>query len=82
LWFQVFGALYAALSAIGFETNNGMICGVISNNQYDSWGHGALALVLLLIGFATPERDHAWNAPAFVLRRRSNASARKEDAIT
>jgi len=53
LWFQIFGTFYAAMAAMGFFTGNGMICGLISNNQNDSWGHAALALILLLIGFTT-----------------------------
>jgi hypothetical protein len=36
-----------------------MICGVISNNRYDSWGHAVLALILLVIGFATPKATNA-----------------------
>jgi hypothetical protein len=56
LWFQIFGMVYAAVAAMGFKVGDGMIFGVISNNRYDSWGHAALALVLLLIGFAIPKR--------------------------
>jgi hypothetical protein len=54
LWFQIFGILYGAAAAIGFKVGDGMIFGLISNNRYDSWGHAALALVMLLIGFAVP----------------------------
>ena len=57
LWFHMFGAFYAALSAMGFWVGDGMIFNLISNNQYDSWGHALLALVLLLIGFATPKHS-------------------------
>jgi hypothetical protein len=53
LWFQTFGIGYAALAAMGFWVGDGMIFGLISNNRNDSWGHAALALILLLIGFAT-----------------------------
>ena len=53
LWFQIFGAIYAALAAMGFRVGNGMILNCISNNPNDSWGHAALALSMLLIGFAT-----------------------------
>jgi Domain of unknown function (DUF4383) len=56
LWFQVFGLIYAALAAWGFEAGDGMICGVIFNNLYDAWGHAALALGMLLIGFALPNQ--------------------------
>jgi hypothetical protein len=52
LWFQVFGAAYAAIAAAGFWVGDGLICGVISNNRYDAWGHAALALAMLVIGFA------------------------------
>jgi hypothetical protein len=56
LWFQVFGLVYAGMAAWGFQVGDGVICGVISNNQYDSWGHAALALAMLLIGFALPKQ--------------------------
>lgn len=59
LWFQTFGMLYAALAAMGFMVGDGMIFGFISNNRNDSWGHAALALILLLIGFATPKQTAA-----------------------
>ena len=44
---------------MGFWVGNGMIFNLISNNQNDSWGHALLALVLLLIGFATPKQSTA-----------------------
>jgi len=50
-WFQIFGVVYAAVAAMGFEVGEGLICGVISNNQYDAWGHAVLALGMLLVGF-------------------------------
>jgi hypothetical protein len=56
LWFQVFGLVYAGIAAWGFQVGDGIICGMISNNQYDSWGHAALALATLLIGFALPKQ--------------------------
>jgi hypothetical protein len=56
LWFQIFGAFYAAVAVMGFEVGDGMIFGLISNNRYDSWGHAALALISLLIGFAIPKQ--------------------------
>jgi hypothetical protein len=59
LWFQIFGAFYATVAVIGFKVGNGMILGLISNNRNDSWGHAVLALILLLIGFATPKRTTA-----------------------
>jgi hypothetical protein len=55
-WFQVFGPVYAAMAAWGFQVGDGIICGIISNNRYDSWGHAALALAMLLIGFALPKQ--------------------------
>lgn len=54
LWFQLFGLAYAAVAAWGFQVGDGMICGVISNNRYDSWGHAALALMMLVIAVAVP----------------------------
>jgi hypothetical protein len=53
LWFQIFGCLYAALAAMGFWVGNGMIMNCITKNRNDSWGHAALALSMLVIGFAT-----------------------------
>jgi hypothetical protein len=53
LWFQIFGSLYAGLAAMGFWVGNGMILNCITNNQNDSWGHAALALSMLIVGFAT-----------------------------
>jgi hypothetical protein len=53
LWFQIFGTFYAALAGIGLAVGDGMIFNLISNNLYDAWGHALLALILLLIGFAT-----------------------------
>jgi hypothetical protein len=52
LWFQIFGAFYAAITVMGFVVGNGMIFGLISNNRVDAWGHAGLALAMLLIGFA------------------------------
>lgn len=50
LWFQIFGVAYGALAGMGFWVGDGMICGLITNNQSDSWGHAGLALSMLLIG--------------------------------
>jgi Domain of unknown function (DUF4383) len=38
-WFH----LYAAIAGMGFVVGDGMICGIISNNLYDAWGHTGLA---------------------------------------
>jgi hypothetical protein len=57
LWFLIFGMVYAAVAVMGFMVGDGMICGLISNNRYDSWGHAVLALVLLLIGFTVSGRQ-------------------------
>src|SRR5213079_2810898 len=47
LWFQIFGIVYAAMAVVGFKVGAGMICGMISNNRYDAWGHAGLALAML-----------------------------------
>src|SRR5262249_7991346 len=61
LCFQIFGVVYAVVAAIGFKVGEGMIFGIISNNRYDSWGHAGLALILLLVGFATRKQaEPAW----------------------
>jgi len=52
LWFRLFGTFYAAMALAGFWIGDGMICNLIPNNVYDSWGHAMLALIMLLIGFA------------------------------
>jgi len=52
LWFQLFGVFYAALAVIGFGVGDGLILGLIMNSPFDGWGHAALALLMLLIGFA------------------------------
>ena len=41
---------------MGFVVGDGIILGLISNNRYDAWGHAALALGMLLIGFAIPQK--------------------------
>jgi hypothetical protein len=64
LWFQIFGIAYAAMAASGFQVGDGMIGGVISNNRYDSWGHAALALILLLIGFGVPKQAATITKPS------------------
>jgi len=59
LWFQIFGALYAAIAVTGFVVGDGLIFGLISNNLYDAWGHAGLALAMLCIGFAVPKQAAA-----------------------
>jgi cytochrome b561 len=54
LWFLLFGTFYAALGVYGVWAGDGLICGLISNNLYDGWGHIFLGLVLLLVGFTVP----------------------------
>jgi len=56
LWFQTFGIAYAGMALIGFNVGDAPIFGLISNNGCDSWGHAALATVLLIIGFASPKQ--------------------------
>jgi len=62
LWFQIFGLFYAAMAGWGLHIGVGMICGIIPNNNYDSWGHAGLALIMLSAGFLIP------NAPLIVKR--------------
>ena len=66
LWFQLFGTFYAVLAAIGFVVGDGLIFGLIMNSTFDSWGHAALAVTMLLIGFATPR--HRATAQKFPIR--------------
>ena len=53
--FQVFGIFYGAVALMGFFVGDAKICGVISNNFNDSWGHAVLALALLAVGFMSPK---------------------------
>jgi len=59
LWFKLFGLIYAAVAVLGFMTPNGLLLGLISNNPADTWLHVALAVVMLLIGFAVPKQATA-----------------------
>lgn len=59
LWFRFFGAFYAAIAITGFIVGEGLIFGVISNNRYDAWGHAALAVAMLLIGFSASKQAAA-----------------------
>ena len=54
LWFRIFGTIYTILAIVGFFVGDGLIFGLISNNQCDAWGHAFLGLILLFIGFAIP----------------------------
>ena len=56
LWLAVTAIVLAGMAVWGFQVGDRIICGVISNNRYDSWGHAALALAMLLIGFALPKQ--------------------------
>jgi hypothetical protein len=56
LWFKIFGACYLAIAAIGFMVGDGLIFGLIMNSSFDSWGHAALGLILLVIGSAVPKQ--------------------------
>jgi hypothetical protein len=55
VWFMLFGAIYAALAAIGFVVGDGLIFGLIMNSPFDSWGHAGLALIMLVIGLVIPK---------------------------
>ena len=56
LWFRMFGIVYAIMALEGLKVGTGMICGCISNNRFDAWGHAGLALGMLLIGFTTQKQ--------------------------
>ena len=49
--------IYAAIAIIGFVTPDRMSFGVLEMNSADRWLHGALAVVLLLVGFVTPAQE-------------------------
>lgn len=55
-WFRTFGIVYAVMAIWGLYVGEGMICGIISNNRIDAWGHAGLALTMLVIGFGNPGR--------------------------
>jgi len=56
LWFKLFGLVYAVVAVLGFMTPNGMLLGLISNNPANTYLHVALAVAMLLIGFASPKQ--------------------------
>ncbi|MEY2479297.1 MAG: hypothetical protein QOI04_224 [Verrucomicrobiota bacterium] len=51
-FFRIFGAIYALVAILGFMNPAGPLLGMISNNPADTYLHVALALVMLIIGFA------------------------------
>lgn len=55
-WFRIFGLFYASISVAGLAIGDGKISGLISNNMFDAYGHAALALIMLSIGFAVPRK--------------------------
>ena len=59
LWFQIFGIIYAIVAVLGFMNPTGLLLGMISNNPADTWLHVVLAVVMLIIGFATPKQAAA-----------------------
>jgi len=59
MWFQISGAVYAAITVMGFMVGDSMIFGFISNSRFDAWGHAGLALIMLLIGFGIPKQTTA-----------------------
>ncbi len=59
LCFQAFGIFYGALAIWGIRVGRGMICGVIANNPYDSWGHLALSVAMLAVGFGLLRRTNS-----------------------
>ena len=58
-WFQIFGLIYAIVAIWGFAVGNGNMLWVVSNNPAVTWLHVGLAVVMLLIGFATPRQTTA-----------------------
>jgi uncharacterized protein DUF4383 len=59
LWFQVFGAIYAIVAVLGFMNGDKPILGLISSSMPNTWLHVVLAVVMLLIGFASPKQSAA-----------------------
>jgi hypothetical protein len=56
LWFQIFGVIYAVVAVLGFMNPNGLLLNMISNNPADTYLHVVLAVLMLIIGFATPKQ--------------------------
>lgn len=57
LAFQVFGVVYALVTAVGFMVGNGgSVLGLFHVNTADNLLHLVLALAFLYLGFGTPER--------------------------
>jgi hypothetical protein len=58
---KVVGVIYAIVAILGFVMpgTDGMMLGFIMMNPADHWLHVALAVVLLLAGFALPDESGA-----------------------
>jgi hypothetical protein len=52
-YFRIFGIVYGLVAALGFFNGDQPIFGLIANNTADTWLHVAIALVSLILGFAT-----------------------------
>ena len=52
-FFKIFGVVYGLVAVLGFVVGDGMLLGLISNNTADTWLHVGIAVVSLIIGFAS-----------------------------
>ena len=55
LGLKIIGVVYAIVAILGLVMGGDMLLGMIAMNMADHWLHVALAVVLLLAGFALPD---------------------------
>jgi hypothetical protein len=59
LGLKIVGVVYAIIAILGLVMGGDMLLGVIAMNMADHWLHVALAVVILLAGFALPDEQRA-----------------------
>ena len=59
LGLKIVGVVYAVIAILGLVMGGDMLLGVIAMNMADHWLHVALAVVILLAGFALPDEQRA-----------------------
>jgi len=56
LYFRIFGIIYGLVAVLGFVQGETLLLGLISNNMADVWLHTTIAVVSLVLGFASAPR--------------------------
>src|SRR5437773_10614341 len=52
-FFKIFGVVYGLVAVLGFVVGDGMLLGLISNIAADTWLDVGIAILSLIIGFAS-----------------------------